>query len=230
MTSSVHTTSAQMPKRCVRSRMADSLLCLPPSPLSTPLNLGLHLLTTPLAVTISLSAVSKACGNSWLICSLLAAYLMNMALSMPPFVFCTTVVSMSLMVLAAELTRTRLSWRAHALLFCVGYFGQDLAHFCAGEATLQSTYQKDDDFWAQLLEHTYYLIPLVFDALLPESAPSRTQAALLSPKVPLGRQGELLASVATGGIASMLWILHNGRGQRSGLLAGAPASDPKPKA
>lgn len=193
------------------------------SRLSTPLNISLHLLTTPLAVTISLSAISKACGNSWLICSLLAAYLMNMALSMPPFVFCTTVACMSLMVFVAELTRTRLSWRMHALLFCVGYFGQDLAHFCSGEATLQSTYQKDDDFWSQLLEHTYYLIPLVFDALLPESAPARTQAALLSPKVPLGRSGELLASVATGGLASLLWVVHNGRRQSA-------ASNAKPKA
>jgi hypothetical protein len=62
----------------------------------------------------------------------------------------------------------------------VGYFGQGVSHWATGEATFQSSYQQGEhgeeltvtaDFWSQLLEHTYYLIPLVIDALFPLSSP-----------------------------------------------------------
>ncbi len=35
-----------------------------------------------------------------------------------------------------------LSWLAHAAMFCVGYFGQDLSHYITGEKTFQSSYQE----------------------------------------------------------------------------------------
>jgi hypothetical protein len=32
----------------------------------------------------------------------------------------------------------------------------------------QSSYQQDSDFWSLLTEHTYYLLPLVFESALPD--------------------------------------------------------------
>ena len=123
-------------------------------------------------------------------------------------------VCMACMVVIAGVTR-RLSWWMHGLLFCVGYFGQDLAHYCSGEPTMQSSYQQDDTFWEQLLEHTYYLIPLIFDALLPASSPARVQPPLLVPSTPIGRKGELVASLVAGGAASVLWAVSSTRPQKA---------------
>ena len=116
---------------------------------SNPANIGLHLVTTPLAVAMALSAVNKLCSGSSLVVSLNAAYLLSMATSMPPIIFTATAISMCCIVYVAHST-FRWSWAVHTLLFCVGYFGQDLSHYMTSEPTFQSSYQQESDFWNQV--------------------------------------------------------------------------------
>ena len=49
------------------------------------------------------------------------------------------------------------------ILITLGYFGQDLIHFCVGEATFQSTYSNDGTahFLGSLAQHTLFLLPFV---------------------------------------------------------------------
>ena len=182
---------------------------------SDPVNLALHTITTPLAVAVVMSAMSKASRTLgpkgvW-VAAINAAYLLNMAMSMPPVIFGITAAVMLLLVWVSE-RATSLPWRAHALLFCVGYFGQDVSHWATGESTFQSSYQSGEngedltmtaDFWSQLLEHTYYLIPLVIDALFPLSSSLRRTAAIIPPDLFGGAAGAL-ASAAVAGLAIAL--------------------------
>ena len=70
--------------------------------------------------------------------------------------------------LAAVLAPTT-SYLKAAVALAIGYFGQDVAHWITGETTYDSTYMSadarkennHDSFTAKLLEHTYYLLPLV---------------------------------------------------------------------
>lgn len=50
-------------------------------------------------------------------------------------------------------------------LMAGAYLGQDLAHWLTGESTFQSSYMKKKDWPSMLLEHTYYLLPCVLDAI-----------------------------------------------------------------
>jgi hypothetical protein len=38
---------------------------------------------------------------------------------------------------------------------------------CRAGPQFQSSYQQDSDFWSLLTEHTYYLLPLVFESAMP---------------------------------------------------------------
>ena len=53
-------------------------------------------------------------------------------------------------------------WASACIL--VGYVGQELAHYVCCEKTYQSEYQGQEGWMSLLLEHTYYLLPLVFDS------------------------------------------------------------------
>jgi hypothetical protein len=58
-----------------------------------------------------------------------------------------------------------MSFLPSLMILGVSYFGQDLSHIVTCEPTFQGSYQKDSNFWALFLEHTYYLLPLVLDAV-----------------------------------------------------------------
>lgn len=145
---------------------------------SDPVNLGLHLLTTPLAVLAVFAALNKIVGFSNLTFGVTFMYLTIMSSCLSPSVFAATAVCCCVICVGSA-SFARLGYAAIAAAFCVGYFGQDLSHFVTGEQTFQSTYQQDNDFVMQLAEHSYYLIPLVFDAMLGSAAPARVQAPLL---------------------------------------------------
>lgn len=44
---------------------------------------------------------------------------------------------------------------------------QDVAHLLSGEKTFQSTYESEDGALGMLFQHTFYLLPLVFEAAKP---------------------------------------------------------------
>ena len=144
---------------------------------SHPVNILLHIITTPLSIAVVMSSISKASKTldpkGIGVISISSAYLLNMVTSIPPVIFGISAAVLILLIWVSKRI-TSLSWRAHAIIFCVGYFGQEVSHWVTDENTFQSSYQSGKngeditmttDFWSQLMEHTYYLIPLVIDAL-----------------------------------------------------------------
>lgn len=134
---------------------------------SDPINVALHFLTTPLGILAVLSVVNKVASGSTLTTVAMVVYCASLIDKLPPQLIAMTSLFVAGLTVASQYTM-HLGWLAHAGLFCVGYFGQDLSHFCTGEQTFQSSYQQDSDFWSLLAEHTYYLLPLVFESAMPD--------------------------------------------------------------
>mmetsp|Transcript_36931 Transcript_36931/g.42125 ORF Transcript_36931/g.42125 Transcript_36931/m.42125 type:complete len:217 (+) Transcript_36931:38-688(+) len=173
---------------------------------ATKLNVYLHLLTTPLAVWAAIAAINKISGQSYLSIGIIAAYLVALSVEVSSAVFIPTAVCITAIVLLSA-PGARVGWMLLTVLFCVGYFGQDLAHWGTGEETFQSSYQQENDFWLQLLEHTYYLIPLVFDACLSADSPKRTMRPLLDTRSIGGDDRLFSFSVGIGIVVAVLWNL-----------------------
>uniref|UniRef100_A0A7S0Z2X0 phosphatidyl-N-methylethanolamine N-methyltransferase n=1 Tax=Hemiselmis tepida TaxID=464990 RepID=A0A7S0Z2X0_9CRYP len=132
-----------------------------------PVNIALHFVTTPLALVAAVSMVNKASRSSVLTMLATVAYSISLTdKGIPPQNVVASTVMMGVIGVLAQKTQA-LSWGVHAALFLTGYLGQELAHHATGEATMQSSYQGDETFLSQLAEHTYYLVPLVFDAVMP---------------------------------------------------------------
>lgn len=120
-------------------------------------NVALHLITTPMGLLGFLAAIwhfsaTAAIGTAVLYSLLLAWFV-------PIRVWTGTT-----LVLAALLGMTAVlepGIGLAAVLLIVGYVLQEIAHYVAGEHTLQSTYMHQRSWPAQLVEHTFYLLPLV---------------------------------------------------------------------
>mmetsp|Transcript_20091 Transcript_20091/g.42135 ORF Transcript_20091/g.42135 Transcript_20091/m.42135 type:complete len:668 (-) Transcript_20091:106-2109(-) len=133
---------------------------------SDPINVALHFFTTPLGVLAVLSLINKVLRGTTVTTIAMVIYCVSLIDKLPPQLIAMTSLCVAGLTVASAQTMA-LGWLAHAGLFCVGYFGQDLSHFATGEATFQSSYQQDSDFWSLLTEHTYYLLPLVFESAMP---------------------------------------------------------------
>mmetsp|Transcript_11528 Transcript_11528/g.30008 ORF Transcript_11528/g.30008 Transcript_11528/m.30008 type:complete len:583 (+) Transcript_11528:60-1808(+) len=126
------------------------------------LNVLLHAGLTPAGLLGGLGLVANA-ASAEVAAAVAAVYAASLAFVLPiGLLVSSAVATAALAILTAQLA---LGWTASAALIAVSYFGQDLAHWLTGEATYQSSYQKADDFWALLMQHTYYLLPLVLDVL-----------------------------------------------------------------
>eukprot|EP00937_MAST-01D_sp_MAST-1D-sp2_P000997 g997.t1 len=135
---------------------------------TTPFNVAAHLVTTPLCIAASLAlairlgvpnAVAMAFVVAWVLS--LWAVVPSLALWLGSATFLTACTGAAWALLYASLSHGSL-----ACLFLLGYFGQDMAHYLASEATYQSSYatSKWGAFGAMLVSHTYLLVPLVLDA------------------------------------------------------------------
>lgn len=125
------------------------------------LNVALHLILTPIGIAGAAALVAKA-TSATAMTAVAAVYGASLAAMVPfPLFVASAVVLAGIAVAVAHMG---LGWAAGVALVLVGYFGQDLAHWVTGEATYQSSYQKQDDFWSLLMQHTYYLLPLVLEA------------------------------------------------------------------
>jgi len=171
---------------------------------ATDTNVYLHLLTTPLAVWAAIATINKISGQSYPSVGIIAGYLVALSVEVSSAVFIPTAACVTAIVLLS-VPGARASWLLLAVLFCVGYFGQDLAHWGTGEETFQSSYQQDNDFLLQLLEHTYYLIPLVFDACLLADNPKRTMQPLLDTRSIGGDDRLLSVSIGFGILVAVFW-------------------------
>lgn len=128
---------------------------------SHPFNVFAHFITTPLA----LLAVFALMGPG-LTLPLSAVYLVSLIGKVPFNLWLFTFALTTLSAVAASIVAPRAL--SAALLFIVAYGAQDLAHIIAGESTYQSSYEGKParDFLIQLMEHTYYLVPLLLDTAL----------------------------------------------------------------
>jgi hypothetical protein len=156
-------------------------------------NIALHLLTTPLAIisifllvpnlfVSSSSTITDGItdGNTSSYVEFLTYFNVVYAISLVFTIHLKTwIITCAQLYLMFYLTTTyllplQLSTLKCVILFCVGYFGQDFAHYISGEPTFQSSYSKNNRFWYLLVEHTYFLLPLTVEALI------RTDDSLVS--------------------------------------------------
>jgi uncharacterized membrane protein YGL010W len=137
-----------------------------------PLNAVLHLLTTPLGLLCFLSLLWRVDPAAPL--ALVAAYLVSLLVVLPWRLWAVTALVLALLLYMSWDLALGLPASLAGLAIC--YFGQDLAHYLTGEPTFQSGYEKRPSWLRQLLEHTYYLLPLCLDAARRSSSGSPPRA------------------------------------------------------
>jgi hypothetical protein len=169
-----------------------------------PLNVALHLVTTPLGVLCFLALLWRI--SPALAAAIAAAYIVSLfVLLRLRTSACTAAIVAALFYMASRLDLGVIGVVAASIGMAVSYFGQDFSHTLTGEPTFQSRYEKEPSSFQwlrQFLAHTYYLLPLCVDA----AWHARTGAALLAwiaPKsgllhVRLNAQRDLLDLAAVG--------------------------------
>eukprot|EP01031_Cornospumella_fuschlensis_P043044 gene43044-52604_t len=158
---------------------------------SLPLNVLLHLLTTPLGVVGLCSLLRSVTKSSSALGSLMLVYLLSLLPTLPLGDFLGTAM-LCVGVLAVVHVAKMQAWQAVALVVA-GYALQDLAHEGLGEKTFQSSYSAGGHIdlsapgtWLlQLLQHTYYLLPLCVHAALPWLLPLCPSGAAEALQLPL---------------------------------------------
>jgi hypothetical protein len=124
------------------------------------LNVGLHLLTTPLGLLASVSLIYLVASS--LAVGVVVAYALALAIFLPLRVWSVTAAVLT--VLAAATVVWPLGLVSSLVLFAVAYVLQEVAHLLTGEKTLQSTYMSSRTWWLQMSEHAFFLLPLVLAA------------------------------------------------------------------
>ena len=162
-----------------------------------PLNVGLHLLTTPLAL-FGVYSVLFAIHPMLMVTFVGLQAILVVAMTPTSVAFVHGVVTL---VLAAFAAWTAPGWWIGIGAFVGGYLGQDVAHWIAGERTFQSTYISKRGWLAQFAEHTVLLLPvlLVVAARWKES-PLRmlvSRKAILKTKLETAQHCSDFASIKT---------------------------------
>ena len=122
-----------------------------------PLNVAIHLITTPLCFYGFLSLLALihpgvAVGATML-------YVIGLYFYVPRTTWAASTIScLALLALAVVATPTLV---VSLILIAVGYVFQEASHWIAGEHTLQSTYQGNQGWISELARHTFLLIPLL---------------------------------------------------------------------
>eukprot|EP01038_Epipyxis_sp_PR26KG_P009099 gene9099-12270_t len=138
-----------------------------------PINVLLHLFTTPLGLVGAISLLRLYTKSSSAALTIVAFYLLSLLPIVPNGVFAgTAILSGFIIYLSRQL---KLNWMVSLGFIGVGYMLQDLAHLGTGEKTYQSTYSAGGSIdlnhpiaWFQLfVEHCYYLLPLCVHVSLP---------------------------------------------------------------
>lgn len=129
---------------------------------SNDVNVGLHLITTPLCFIAVACLVANVTRRAFLFDFGAFAYFVSLIDKVP----IQQLFVVALMLISIRLTAARLNlgfWIS-LVVFGISYFMQDVAHWITNESTFQSTYEQKSDFLAHLVEHTYFLLPLCVDA------------------------------------------------------------------
>ena len=153
---------------------------------SNGLNVALHLITTPSAIASTCAAVrfllleaAAAFPNDddddafvvWMCRSVLCAYGASLLSTVGFRKHAGVVVATWVALVGVAWMSERLVADGHiasakdaGILFAISYVGQELAHAMTREKTYQQSYMFDAGWTSTLLEHTYFLLPLCFDA------------------------------------------------------------------
>jgi hypothetical protein len=124
------------------------------------LNVGLHLLTTPLGLLANVSLIYVVAPS--LAVGVVVAYTLSLAIVLPPWIWCVTAAVLTALVAAT--VAWPLGLVTSLVLLAVAYVLQEVAHLLTGEKTLQSTYMGSRTWWLQMSEHAFFLLPLVLAA------------------------------------------------------------------
>ena len=129
---------------------------------SHPLNVALHLVTTPAALFAASLLVRIFLGVTVTV-ALHVAWLLWILPTTPLKLWVTSSCIHGMLCSAAIITDAFTTLGA-SILFAVSYFAQDVAHFATCEPTFQSSYQGGAGWLWTLLTHTLHLVPLCIDA------------------------------------------------------------------
>lgn len=125
-----------------------------------PLNVALHLVTTPLGLLCFLALLWRV--SPAVAVAAVAAYLVSLFAALPRRLWTLTAIVVAALLYVSSRLEPGLIAALGGLAVC--YLGQDLAHHLASEPTFQSRYQTHPSWLRQFLEHTYYLLPLCMEA------------------------------------------------------------------
>jgi hypothetical protein len=122
-----------------------------------PLNVALHLVTTPLGWFGLLALVHQL--HPLADVALAVTYLVVLLAMVPATAWLVSASVIS--VLLAAVAWVAPQWWESAACLLLGYLGQELAHWFVGERTLQSTYVRTSLWWSRFAEHTLLLLPVL---------------------------------------------------------------------
>lgn len=153
-----------------------------------PINVLLHVLTSPLGVIGVFSLIRYFANSSSAVVAITFFYCMSLLTVVPNGVFAGTVfLCVSLVLICRHL---KFDIKSSIALIIAGYILQDMAHLATGEETYQSKYSKGghisftNNWLENFIEHVYYLLPLVVHISMPylnTKIPSDYEAILNSP-------------------------------------------------
>ena len=131
-----------------------------------PLNVALHLVTTPL-MFIGCTACAAALGLPYCAAAAHALWALSLLLTVPIKLWLSSAAIHAGMAAASlyAVSSGLLGPIGAGVLFAANYVAQDGVHFFTCEQTFQSSYQGKSDGWIwTLLHHTHHLVPLCLDA------------------------------------------------------------------
>ena len=122
-----------------------------------PINMMLHLVTTPLGLFGLLALLHVA--NTLAPAVFILAYTAVLICLIPAKVWLATSAVLAALLWAVYFLAP--GWGVASACLLLGYLGQDLAHWFAHERTLQSTYAGKTGMASRLIEHTALLLPVL---------------------------------------------------------------------
>lgn len=151
-----------------------------------PINVALHLVTTPLGILAFISLLNRITGYPLATATLALAYALRLISDVSSETFATT--ALLLIFIFAIDNYVNVGWKTALILIVLSYGGQDLAHVLTGEKTYQSSYSDGGQvdlanfsFWYSMFyQHCYYLLPLCVDLVL---KPAKLCGTVFGPQV-----------------------------------------------
>jgi uncharacterized membrane protein YGL010W len=110
-----------------------------------PVNVLLHLLTSPLGIVGVVSLIRQLTRSSSTAVGITGVYLLSLLPVVPQGIFAGTFVLSAIVIYAAR--EWKLTTVQSVALIVLSYFLQDLSHLATGEKTFQQTYSAGGQVW-----------------------------------------------------------------------------------